>query len=347
MNWLFLILLLLNAGLFIWGQQQPNPLPLPQAEGNRVVGNGNLLLLSEIDGATAAAPVPTDPAPSTPSPPRHEQLPGDDTQNTQREMPPEHTMVVEQEPLVPATAPDQPPTSAHIPLDQIASFNDQSPIEPNPALSAHSEPAAGRSAPSRPPREKPADATEQAIYLPPLNPPQGSGDGIATNFSVDLAPPPRAYRCGILESIADELTGYRIVEQMQMRNISAHLTKDPGDGASFWVLIPPQPTRGQANEIVSILANQGFTDTWLVDRGDLENAISLGLFNNRQNAQHYMTRIARLGLPVELKRQQNERPGYAIHFPIGNQISPDTSAWLELQSLYPSLKLRTARCEAK
>jgi hypothetical protein len=349
MKWLFLILLLLNAGLFIWGQLQPNPLPLPTTEGTGTASNGNLLLLSEIPAEPAPAPPPAAPteAPRT-TQPQTESRP---------ETPPEQTVVVEQEELIPAPSPDQPPPSAQIPLDQIASFNDHSPVEPGPVAQSASQPANQPAAPNpaanRPilppaqPKPRAASGTELAIYLPPLNPPQGINDGIATNFSVNLTPPATPYRCGVLDGISDELTGYRIVEQMHMRNISAHLTKAPDDGASYWVLVPPQPTRQQAQQIIATLSRQGFNDTWLVDGGELENAVSLGLFNNRSNAQQFVTRIARLGLPVELKRQQSGKPGYAIHFPLTNKTAPGSAAWIDLNALYPSLKLRTARCQVK
>lgn len=49
----------------------------------------------------------------------------------------------------------------------------------------------------------------------------------------------------------------------------------------FWIYLAPQESRAQAEKLLEKLRTQGIRDYRLIRRGNLENAISLGLFSNQ------------------------------------------------------------------
>lgn len=80
-----------------------------------------------------------------------------------------------------------------------------------------------------------------------------------------------------------------------------------------WVIIPPVPSRSEANQRYKEIRSIGI-DASLVARGERENAISLGLFESRAAAERVFTRRKALGLNARLVTLPRNRISYALVF---------------------------------
>ena len=67
-------------------------------------------------------------------------------------------------------------------------------------------------------------------------------------------------------------------------------------GPSFWVFIPPLPTRQAAEKKVGELRALGLTDFYILNDGPQKNAISLGMFKTEEAANKYHDSIRPRGV---------------------------------------------------
>ena len=337
MKWVFLLLLMLNLAIFAWGyrqesgSQQQEP-PLPPLRGNE-----SLRLLSD-----------------TPPLPRFgdRSLDALDYRNDGRDEE-EIEVLMEEARLADAGDPDagDPEEETSAAEEQVAEWIEvdlHSPaIVAAPSPSPTAAPTATPPAPRRQGDEEPPAAArqvQQAHYL--SLPAQRLGDGIATpRLPVTPAPPTTPYRCGILEPLANQEQGRSLTHQLRQRGIHAHLVEIPTThGDRYEVFVPPYSNRQQANQALATLAQHGIRDVRLIEGGEQANAIALGVYSNRNNAANQMTLVARLGLPVEIKKQSRAvSVHHAIHFPLLSDHLPGTPGWNQLSSQY---SLREGWCEA-
>jgi len=67
----------------------------------------------------------------------------------------------------------------------------------------------------------------------------------------------------------------------------------------FWIYLAPQPSRENAMAILEEMQNKGIGDFRLINRGDLQNAISLGLFSSREAVNNRLEELKEKGyVPV-------------------------------------------------
>lgn len=80
----------------------------------------------------------------------------------------------------------------------------------------------------------------------------------------------------------------------------------------YYVLLPAADTQEEAKANLARLKNEGVTDTWLFRSGPLKNAISLGLFNNRVNAERHAARIRGKGFKTQLREKGSGEDIYRL-----------------------------------
>jgi hypothetical protein len=95
----------------------------------------------------------------------------------------------------------------------------------------------------------------------------------------------------------------------------------------FFVMIPPLPTRGDAEAMLQRLAAAGIDDTWLFRTGNYVNGISLGLFTREATAQRHADDLTIRGFASEVRRRQVSATGRFITLrlpadaPVPNDLS--------------------------
>ena len=111
---------------------------------------------------------------------------------------------------------------------------------------------------------------------------------------------------------------------------------------SYWVLIPPLADRAEARAVVERLKATGFQDLWLVPRGEMRNAISLGLYSRRDAAYSHAENLRAKGFEVEVRPKQEELLRYWLDF---SGLGEAVLAKLDPATLPEGVKLRKTVCE--
>lgn len=75
----------------------------------------------------------------------------------------------------------------------------------------------------------------------------------------------------------------------------------------YYVLIPAAADMASAKATVERLKREGIRDTWLFRSGRLKQAISLGLFSKRANAEQHAKRVGGKGFEVEIQQKTRSR----------------------------------------
>lgn len=140
----------------------------------------------------------------------------------------------------------------------------------------------------------------EATRLPP-------GGSVASRRCYSLGP--IASRSA-MRSIQDELA--RDVVQLSWHETSAVVEQ------GYWVYLEPFGSYEQAAEAVDQLVAQGVRDYYLMPRGPYANAVSVGLYEQRSQAQARQEEIEALGLgwPVAVEMQRKDEVRYWLDFEI-------------------------------
>lgn len=79
----------------------------------------------------------------------------------------------------------------------------------------------------------------------------------------------------------------------------------------YQVILPPFPSREEAAEATRALAEQGIDDYFIItDHSELDNAVSLGLFSEREYALNHQAYLEKIGFEAELRMRTRERERY-------------------------------------
>lgn len=114
--------------------------------------------------------------------------------------------------------------------------------------------------------------------------------------------------------------------------------------AGWWVYVPSRKSRDFADRKVAELARLGVTDTYIVqERGEWENAVSLGVFRSEEGAHRFLEALKGRGVrsAVVGPRQQQVRLT-ALY--IRNPQEADTLRVQELRPTFAGTGVRTGRC---
>ncbi|MES9844826.1 MAG: hypothetical protein ABW162_17225 [Candidatus Sedimenticola sp. PURPLELP] len=275
MRWLFLLLLLINGGIFIWGYSSEGE----QAVQTPVVsspGVGNIRLLSELSSEDEVQPEADDPV-----------------QGRLPEVVKREPVPVEQEtPEITAT------------VDGVAEET-QAAVDGGEQVATEDEPV----------------ETLPAAPEPVLSQPY----------------------CGVLGPLEKSEAAKAIAAQLNQLGFETSsreqsLVRTTG----YWVLIPAAKDQQGAIKNLKALQDKGFKDVRRFLQGPLKNAISLGAFSRRVNAQSRRAEVEASGFKVEVRPRISDSIVYWIDLRLatgGAERAADI-----LRSNYPGLEIRKQSC---
>ncbi len=276
LRFLLILLLVLNALAFAAVQGWLSG-ATPRGEAERL---GNQLNPERIQLATDTAAVPATPTTSAPAAGAAESAeaapavePAEPTETTEPTEPTELTGA----PRV-ATAGASPASSASAGAEHPAA---SAPTEPPPSAPAMPD-GATAGAPSPHPDASPAAPTADA-----------PSPTVATAEPPPAVPP--AQECfawaGLAAADAEQLS-------QQLRRAGFAPARSRVDTPnSWWVRVPPQASREQAERRVQELRQLGITDTYIVpDAGPTQFAISLGVFKTEPRARQLLNQLREKGV---------------------------------------------------
>jgi len=92
----------------------------------------------------------------------------------------------------------------------------------------------------------------------------------------------------------------------------------------YWVYLPPFPNRDAARGALTMLGGKGITDAYIIPGGEDKNAISLGLYSEKERAERRMSDVEAKG--IEPRLAESKRVGTVywldVQVPDAQSIDP-------------------------
>lgn len=82
--------------------------------------------------------------------------------------------------------------------------------------------------------------------------------------------------------------------------------------SGYWVYLSPYPSWKEARQQVLNLEAQGMNDIFIMGRGKMKNAVSLGLFRSKSAANRRTARLKKLGIQPKIEVQYSLREEYWV-----------------------------------
>ncbi len=153
-------------------------------------------------------------------------------------------------------------------------------------------------------------------------------------------------RCGVLGVIDDRQVAQEARQLLVDEGAESSLQETNGKiEIGFWVVIPPLDSVDAAREMIDRLAEAGINDVWHFRSGELNNAISLGMFFQQENAEKLRLQIEQQGFKAELRSRFLNKRRYSIHFKLSAEADMVEQTWRRLKRSYPEIDLSERSCE--
>ncbi|WP_456379840.1 hypothetical protein [Thiolapillus sp.] len=153
------------------------------------------------------------------------------------------------------------------------------------------------------PQQQLPSAPEQALVAPESEPESEPEPAAATVYCGELGP---------IRS-RNMAKGY---EQALSRSEVARVQVEARPGqeiTGYWAMIPALPDVASAEAMLKKLQAAGLEDLWLIRNGELENAISLGLYTEERYAKRHADNVREMGFePVVTPKKKKARMYWVV-----------------------------------
>lgn len=163
--------------------------------------------------------------------------------------------------------------------------------------------AAAPAAPVPPPVVSPAPTPAPVVDAAPA----------AAPVVAAAPPPPPPDRCLRLVGFGDQLAAQRAQRRLQPQVEDAKLhVRTIRNIRNYWVYLPSAANRPAALETSRRLGEKGLTDYFVTTTGNNPNAISLGVFSTRANAERRQAQVKAAGFAAEIAERADETQIYDL-----------------------------------
>jgi hypothetical protein len=153
-------------------------------------------------------------------------------------------------------------------------------------------------------------------------------------------------RCGVIGPLKDRQEAKEIVEDLSQSELKAKLErKIEKEQIGFWVVIPPVEDGSQAQAKIEELAKVGVEDIWHFRGGGMKNAISLGMFAKKENAEKLSQEVLAKGFETEMRPRYINKTSYLVRFSISKPKNVAEEKWREVEEKYSKLPFKKQSCE--
>lgn len=113
---------------------------------------------------------------------------------------------------------------------------------------------------------------------------------------------------------------------------------------SFWVYLPPAPSREETNRRIEALKAKGLADYFVVqDPGRWRNALSLGLFRSEESAQKFLDEVRAKGFDYAELREGGPK-AEALTLVIRDPTDAEAARVAAMRADFPGTELKAATC---
>lgn len=121
--------------------------------------------------------------------------------------------------------------------------------------------------------------------------------------------------CGRIGPFKAEDAARTSLDKLMASGLSAELSETVEQVQNgYWVLIPALPSRAEGQDMVGRLREAGESDIWLINKGPLKNAISLGLYAGKKNAGRRSSQINKIGFASEVQPKMSEKTVFWLDY---------------------------------
>lgn len=158
--------------------------------------------------------------------------------------------------------------------------------------------------------------------------------------------PPVQQTCWELGRFTDEAHAKRLQQQLAAQDIALQVQQRAVAGnPDYWVFLGPYPNRRQALAAHRDMQARKI-DSFLIAEGELENAVSLGLFSLESGAQKMQQQRKKQGLDAQLRAVPRIRTEWWALFSIpAAQLSEAVRDTITADPVVPPLEIKSRPCE--
>jgi len=113
----------------------------------------------------------------------------------------------------------------------------------------------------------------------------------------------------------------------------------------YWVYLPSFGSWKEAKGKISDLEKKGLTDLFIVGRGTMKNAVSLGLFKNQDSAKDRVAFLQKLGEKPKIETQFKQQDQYWIDIDIEPGKDQVVATIEKIAQSLTVLQLNTRKCQ--
>jgi hypothetical protein len=177
--------------------------------------------------------------------------------------------------------------------------------------------------------------------LPPEKPRPGPRKGKPTPPKVTTTAPGACLEWGIFAGVGVAKAEAALV---QLELPAAQIERTVTDTSGYWVHMPPQKTKAEADRKVRELKALGVTELVMVtDPGEWRYAISLGIFRTDEAAQGFLAELRKQGVRSAVVARRDHFLKQVVFYI--REPSPATTARLTLtQAEFPGSELKAGPC---
>ena len=113
----------------------------------------------------------------------------------------------------------------------------------------------------------------------------------------------------------------------------------------YWVYLAPSKTYKAAKRKVAELKKKGLTDLFIMGNGNRKNAISLGLFKNKEVAEDRLKQVKGMGLKGVFETQYQVSEQLWLDMSVAGNKTATVAALTELADGFPTANLTQRKCQ--
>lgn len=167
----------------------------------------------------------------------------------------------------------------------------------------------------------------------------------ADNPEVAVIAPEQAPACEVLGPFEKRRHAVSATEQFKRAGVESVIRPVSVEKQlGYWVLVPQAESRIVAIENMKTLKAAGYDDLWMFNKGELENAISLGLYTSRNRAEQFRNKVDSTGLNPVVKPRTVSNPEFWVEVELLPRSRKKSVLWNDLLTQYPETRRATISC---
>lgn len=147
--------------------------------------------------------------------------------------------------------------------------------------------------------------------------------------------------CGTVGPLDDRQAATVLADRLARLDAETQLREGEESVERYWVLLPPMASRAAAFRVDRALRSRGIRDLQVLGAEDRENAISLGLYRERESAERRVRQIRDMGYEPKLEVLERARAAFWIDY--RSAQAPD-ARWEAVLVRHPRARHETRPC---